>query len=76
MHLKKRDICQYFRGQVCSYIYQHLTVAPFSTAALSTSRPMRPKPLMPIFPAGMVQVQVQVQVQVLTVCRAAPECGG
>ena len=49
-------------------------MAPFSTAALSTSRPMRPKPLMPIFPAGMVQVKVQVQV--LTLGRAAAECGG
>ena len=42
-------ICEYCCEKIRSY-----TVAPFSTAALRTSLPMRPKPLIPIFPAGMI----------------------
>ena len=40
----------------CDDIIPPLTVAPFSTAALRTSRPIRPKPLMPILPAVMMSL--------------------
>ena len=42
-----------------------LTAAPFSMAALSTSLPMRPKPLIPILVAGILEANSAKQ-QILT----------
>ena len=51
--MSKKVIFAFAKIVAKKFVHIH-TVAPFSTAALRTSLPMRPKPLIPIFPAGMI----------------------